>query len=191
MSYITETRLRNLGSQPASKAIRAHLSEVKKSAAKLSIFLSHSHKDTDLVNGILAVLGRSSNYSLFIDWQNSDMPDVTNRETASKIKQAIKDGEYFMVLATANALASRWVPWEIGVADILKPTDKILLIPIANQFGTWNGNEYLQLYNSLELSDQGDFAVFQSNEANDTIKYGELLQTWLDARASKLVVLPK
>jgi hypothetical protein len=56
----------------------------------------------------------------------------------------------FLFLATPNSVTSRWCPWEIGFADGNKPVERIIVIPTVDLTGTWHGNEYLQLYRSLD-----------------------------------------
>jgi len=91
---------------------------------------------------------------VYVDWQDSDMPKATNRETAEKIKKQIAKNEFFLVLATNNALSSRWVPWEIGVADQVKANhDKMGIIPVVDDSGQFKGNEYLQLYKRITLDE--------------------------------------
>jgi MTH538 TIR-like domain (DUF1863) len=72
------------------------------------------------------------------------MPRETNRETADKIKNRIAELKLFMVLATASALNSRWVPWEIGVADKTKGENQVLIIPVVDSSGTFDDSEYLR-----------------------------------------------
>ena len=115
-----------------------------------TVFLSHSHKDKQLVEGLKNLLG-SVGVELYIDWLDSDMPEITNKETAEKIKSRIKSCNLFMLLATENALSSKWVPWEIGVADGVKASQQILLVPVADDSGRFPGSEYLQIYNKVEV----------------------------------------
>jgi hypothetical protein len=56
-----------------------------------------------------------------------------------------------MILATQQAFASKFVPWEIGIADEIKGEKFILLIPVTDSGGRFQGNEYLQLYNHLDF----------------------------------------
>jgi hypothetical protein len=148
-----------------------------KANAQVSIFLSHSHKDKELVEGFINLLAYSSQISIYVDWLDSDMPSSTNRETARRIKQKIEDLDYFLVLATRNAMASKWVPWEIGIADKTKPVSKIAIIPIVDPYGDYHGNEYMQLYPSvqpgiLKLNGHEVLAVFGVNEnSGKNIKY--------------------
>lgn len=148
------------------------------SQAAVSIFLSHSHKDRDLVEGFINYLADFSMIKIYVDWQDSDMPSSTNRETATRIKKKIAEMNYFIVLATENALKSKWVPWEIGIADTIK-FDKIAIVPVADSNGKFAGNEYLQLYPSIEPaslpSGQKAFAVFQPNTTGN----GLVVRSWL------------
>ena len=91
------------------------------------------------------------------------MPDKPNRETATKIQQKIKELHYFLFLATANSVASRWCPWEIGYADGQKPLSPILVVPTTDGSST-HGNEYLQLYRRVDLGGQGSVEVWQPGQ---------------------------
>ncbi len=116
-----------------------------------SAFLCHSHKDETLVKGLLAQF-QEVGIDLYINWKDHSMPETPNVETAKKIQDAIKTRSLFFLLATANAKASRWCPWEIGYAD--SSVRKIFIIPTADGAGTY-GNEYLQLYSRIDLGSYG------------------------------------
>ena len=89
------------------------------SAAEYNVFLSHSHKDKELAKGLIYMLAREG-VSVYVDWADSELPEKPGRETANKIKRVIKTSDLFLLLATDNALNSKWVPWELGVADEAK-----------------------------------------------------------------------
>lgn len=125
-------------------------------------FLSHSHQDAHLAKG-LANLLQNNGWRVYIDWADISMPEKTNRETAKRIQQKIVDLDYFLFLATPNSTASRWCPWEIGYADGKKPLDRILVVPTSDGTTTY-GNEYLQLYRRVDLSDRNQLAVWQPGE---------------------------
>ena len=107
--------------------------------------------------------------------QDADMPRITNRETANRIKTRIEGSHLVVMLATENAVRSRWVPWEIGVADSRLQECRILVVPVADASGRFHGNEYLQLYRRIELTDLGKLAVllpkheYQSESLRDYI----------------------
>lgn len=70
------------------------------------------------------------------------MPEKTDAITAQKIKnQIISLNDKFILLATNNAVCSRWCNWEIGIADTFKlSAQKIALLPLADNRGKWDGN---------------------------------------------------
>lgn len=136
-----------------------------------SAFLCHSHKDESLVKGLIAFF-QEMNVDLYIDWKDHSMPDTPNSETAKRIQKAITTREIFLFLATANAKASRWCPWEIGYAD--SSQRKIFIIPTSDNAGTY-GNEYLQLYAKVDIgkdNTQSGLAIFNAGTTR-----GEWLST--------------
>lgn len=151
---------------------------LSKASAQVSIFLSHSHKDQELVEGFINYLAYSSQIVIYVDWLDSDMPSITNRDTAHRIKQKINDLDYFLVLATKNAMQSKWVPWEIGIADKTKVANKIAIIPVVDPSGQYHGNEFLQLYPTIQPGSRlgaSVLAVFEPNRNNN----GIVIRSWL------------
>lgn len=105
-----------------------------------TVFLCHSHRDELLVKGVIALL-EESGWQVYVDWADGSMPETPTRETAAKIKLKIVDLTYFIFLATANSMSSRWCPWEIGYADGKKQIDRILILPTTDG-GRTHGSEY-------------------------------------------------
>lgn len=125
-------------------------------------FLCHSHIDAQYVKGFIQLL-KDENINVYVDWLDSSMPDSPNRETAVKIQQKIQEADYFFFLATPNSVKSRWCPWEIGYADGVKEYESIFVIPTQDRYGSYYGNEYLQLYQRIEESQQGPLAFWKPN----------------------------
>ena len=113
-------------------------------------FLSHSHKDRELAEGVQAWF-KSKGWNVYIDWQDEEMPPRPTRATAEKIQNQIERRNLFLYLATENSARSRWCPWEIGYADKAKGKSKLLIIPTQDARGTNHGNEYLSLYRRIDL----------------------------------------
>jgi hypothetical protein len=180
MAYLTENQLRDYASRLRYDQVA--LANAKSSAplAQATIFLSHSSKDRVLAQGFVLYLA-SLGISVYVNWNDSDMPRVTNRETAEKLKVKIKDNKLFMILATKNALGSKWVPWEAGIADQCKGERAILLVPVADPSGRYEGSEYLQLYRHVEAAAAGGFGVFSPGQTN-----GVLLESHVRAFAAIL-----
>jgi hypothetical protein len=168
MAYFTETQLTSYASQLRNSSTNfSNIIRAKEAtaAAAATIFLSHSHKDRTQAEGLVYYLA-SLGIKVYVDWNDSDMPRITNRDTAEKIKGEIKTKGLFMILATRNALESRWVPWEVGIADQCKGDQRMLLIPVADYSGRFDGNEYLQLYQHVETTAAGGYGVFAPGQTS-------------------------
>lgn len=156
MAFITRDYLNNFSNSiPFTRAQElktrvSTLNESQKATNKKTIFLSHSHKDKDIVEQAALFLLSQGIY-VYVDWKDASMPPVTSKETADKIKKRIKLCDEFVVLASNNALDSKWVPWELGFADSAKGMTKVFIFPVADNDGKWRGSEYFDLYQKIEL----------------------------------------
>lgn len=157
--------LRSAAARPGAVVART-LNEARTLGVKTA-FLCHSHRDADLAKGMVRLLA-DAGWRVYIDWQDAEMPETPNRETAQRIQQKIVGLEYFLFLATPNSMASRWCPWEIGYADGKKHIDRILVVPTTDGAKT-HGNEYLQLYRRVDISDKGELAVWQPGQNNNGV----------------------
>jgi len=170
MAYLTESRLREAYRRSSQSIESMHKSFSAGRKPDATVFLSHSHLDRDLIIGFIQEMKEIGLY-VYVDWNDGSMPDHTNRETADKIKKRIIKTDLFMVFATENAMKSRWVPWEIGVADQAKP-EKIFVIPVSKDGYGFSGNEYLQLYKRVEIAEGGSLAAFKPG-----LQRGRLLES--------------
>ena len=154
-------------SSKSSTAGRVRKLTEARSLGLRSVFLCHSHNDAELVEGLLALFARSG-WQVYVDWEDTSLPEKPNRETAIRIQQKIVELDLFLFLATPNSTTSRWCPWEIGYANGRKPIDSIIVCPTSDGSMT-HGNEYLDLYRRLDLSDQGRLAVWQPGDSTNGI----------------------
>jgi hypothetical protein len=138
------------------------LNEAKVQGVKTA-FLCHSHRDAELAKGLVNMLSEAG-WRVYIDWEDVSMPETPNRETAERIQQKIRDLDFFLFLATANSMASRWCPWEIGYADGRKARDQLLVVPTTDGLTT-HGSEYLQLYRRVDRSTQGVVEVWHPGQS--------------------------
>ena len=137
-----------------------------------TVFLSHSHRDAELVQGFVVLLV-DSGWRVYIDWRDTSMPERPNRDTAIRLQQKIVDLDFFLFLATPNSMASRWCPWEIGYANGQKPIDRIIVCPTSEGSAT-HGSEYLDVYRRLDLSDSARLAVWQPGDSRSGILVSDL-----------------
>lgn len=134
-------------------------------------FLSHSHKDAQLALGLQELLNNQG-WDVYIDWQDQTMPEKPDAETASNIKAAIVRADWFFFLATQHSMVSRWCPWEIGFADGKKIYDRIAIVPTQDNSGHFYGNEYLNLYNKIDVSTgTSDLAFFDTRGNGKWVRY--------------------
>lgn len=127
-----------------------------KGYATTTVFLSHSHLDKAEVEKAIVFL-RELGISVYVDWADSSMPPTTNMETARKIKERIISNRKFILLATKNAIASKWCNWELGFGDAKKYIEHIALFPLSDNDGTWSGQEYLKIYPRIEYTGLYDY----------------------------------
>jgi hypothetical protein len=128
-----------------------------------TVFLCHSHRDEILVKALIALL-QESGWQLYVDWVDGSMPETPTRETAARIQPNV-ELSYFIFLATANSMSSRWCPWETGYADGKKSLDRIVVLPTTDG-GRTHGNEYLELYRRIDLSTMQKLGVWQPGETS-------------------------
>jgi hypothetical protein len=131
-----------------------------------SIFLSHSHQDKDVVEQA-KLFFENLGIQIYVDWADMTMPESTNSTTALKIKNQIASiNDKFVLLATNKAIESKWCNWEIGIADTFKfRIEKMAILPLTENSGSWIGNEYLMLYPRIELKsivgfEDGFFVIY-------------------------------
>lgn len=150
VEYVTREELRSYATQMGT----AETARVRKAAASRSLtgstFLSHSSKDDDLVAGAIRVL-EGHGGKVYVDEIDPEMPPYTSEKTAELLKTRIRDTSRFVLLASKNSKESKWVPWELGIADGEKGMSKIALFPASESRydQAWASWEYLGLYRRI------------------------------------------
>jgi len=139
----------------------------------VTIFLSHSHSDKKLVESTIVILSSLKVY-VYVDWLDSELTFPPSGKTAIKIRRMIKENKKFILLATNDAINSKWCNWELGIGDSEKYIKNIAIIPVADNSGSWFGNEYLQIYPYINkvnkyLNKALDYEVIFPNNKKITI----------------------
>lgn len=150
--------LREAAQRPAQTRVYKSLREAQGAHAQTA-FLSHSHEDRLVAQGLQAIL-REAGWNLYVDWQDTTMPDTPTGETAQIIQARIREHDWFIFLATEHSTRSRWCPWEIGFADSVKTRDRLFVVPTVDNTNRYFGNEYLQLYRQITVAVSGKLAAF-------------------------------
>ncbi len=114
-------------------------------SSKPIIFLSHKHDEHSIMQDVIAFL-KKEGVDVYVDWLDESMPAYTNSETAVRLKQKIRTADKFILVATSNAINSKWCNWELGLGDAAKYIEHIALLPIDKNYQSFNGAEYLKIY---------------------------------------------
>lgn len=150
-NYLTSEALKGFSLKASDLLEHTLASKQAVNERRHSVFLSHSHKDKDIVKNAVAFL-KSLGVNVYVDWMDEGMPSETTPETARKIKGKIKEHRKFVVLATANSKESKWVPWELGYADTAKGIQHIAILPVADSATTYAGTEFVGIYPIIRKS---------------------------------------
>lgn len=115
-----------------------------------SVFLSHKHDENPLLLQVKAFFEHLG-MKVYVDWLDAKMQHPTDKKTAEDLKKQISDNDKFIFIASEGAMDSPWCSWEIGIGDAIKlEDDKIAILPVAENDGTWKNHEYLQIYPHIE-----------------------------------------
>jgi len=152
------------------------LKEAKERITSKTVFLSHSTKDDHLVPGVIAFF-KTFNVGVYTDDFDKRLPNPPNTATAMILKSEIQSIPRLVVLATPNTHTSRWIPWELGLADGLRgiPPNAILPSTPEGQEPNWLKSEYFSLYPKILKIDE----VWRVTDPRGTVSWP--LRDWLHA----------
>lgn len=113
-------------------------------------FLSHSTLDIKILPTIINIL-EGHGATTYVDKKDPTLPTVTSPQTAAILRNNISRCAKFVLLVTVNSGQSKWVPWELGLADGEKSPNKIALFPVSEEPNdhAWAEREYLGLYDRI------------------------------------------
>ena len=146
MTYLTEKKAAEFANkrQVLNESIVKSARETEK-----DVFLSHSSADKEHLAGVIAFL-EAHGASVYIDKEDAELPGVTSQETARILKSRILKCKKFIILVSVNSKDSRWVPWELGIADGGKPPKSTAVLPLSENDDqsreNWPRQEYIGLY---------------------------------------------
>jgi hypothetical protein len=152
MSFISETQLANYRSRTKtfSKSDVVVLNEsTSRDKTKPMVFLSHKHDEVNILQDVIAFINEEC-IEIYVDWMDEEMPAYTNAKTALRLKEKIKVSNKFILVATPNAINSKWCNWELGLGDAAKYIEHIALFPINRTSQSFSGAEYLKIYPYIE-----------------------------------------
>ena len=179
--FATKAELRSLGQQDTLTE-DVILAKARRAIVASSTFLSHSSADAREVAGAVQLL-ENHGAKVYIDKRDATLPPYTSEETADALKKQIYESRRFVMLASKNSQQSKWVPWELGLADGVKTLKNIALLPASDSEDdtTWTSWEYLGLYRRIVFGDlpgvPGPVWMVQDTKKNIATE----LRKWLTA----------
>lgn len=147
MSFITYDQVRGYQSRSSKSGDRIII-EASTHSDNKDVFLSHSSLDNSLLPGAIALL-EEHGASVYVDKGDDALPNPPSTHTASVLRRRIAESRRFIVLVTANSNQSRWIPWELGIADGLNGVAPVATFPMmanSTSSSAWARQEYFGLY---------------------------------------------
>lgn len=142
--------IRGFGIESYDKVLNESL-KAQASIDRFDIFLSHSMQDAEIVLGAMEIL-KNMGYKVYVDWviDKQLSREKVNAETAQVLKDRMKQSQSLLYIATGNSSDSKWMPWELGYFDGIKP-ECIAVLPVLDSANSsFDGQEYLGLYPKVE-----------------------------------------
>jgi len=160
MAYFTRKLLRDVAARrfDLNEGLKAPVRKLIVASVNMQqfdIFLSHNSIDRETVNEAylaLCALG----YDVYLDRVHDTQlnPLQVTKDTAAKIRERILQSRSLVVATSAAIVSSRWVPWELGLAD--GSIGKVAALPILESTqGAFSGSEYFDVYPKVEIGREG------------------------------------
>ena len=126
--------------------------EKRASYQSFDVFLSHSSKDEDILPSIINFISQYG-VNVYIDKSDKELPKETSSETGEILKNRIREAKKFIVLVSQNSKDSKWIPWELGIADVKMKIENVAILPKVQKVSVpdWPKQEYLGLYPRIVL----------------------------------------
>ncbi len=145
------------------------------------VFLAHSSMDEEYLKGVIKFF-KDRDAPVYIDKGDKNLPVTPSPITAEILKNNINACPRFVVLVSLNSKNSKWIPWELGLADGLKRYDYVALLPItpSSDEEIWAQQEYLGLYPKIRYGQLGDYHSEVWMVFNPKTNSAWLLENWLN-----------
>lgn len=149
-TYTTDAELRRIRSRLDPARRSGLMEQAARRSPEGSTFLSHSSADVELLPAVISILEGHGGI-VYLDKKDQTLPPYTSPETAATLRKRIVQSRKFVLFATTRSKESRWVPWELGIADGAKSGAQTAIFPsVDNVTDTqWAEREYLGVYDRV------------------------------------------
>jgi len=179
VEYVSRAELSSLGLE----SLTENLAKVAKAEARSSVnatFLSHSSRDDDVMPAVVRIL-EGHGASVYLDKKDGDLLSKSPKDIAETLRNRIVNCKKFVVFASVSIRDSKWVPWELGLADGYKKPKNVCLFPAPESASEyrWTEQEYLGIYDRIvwgtfKQKDRPEWMVWNHKENTATA-----LREWL------------
>lgn len=139
---------------------RIFVSDLEK-AKKFDVFISHSSSDEKDIIDFYKIINKHG-YVAFIDWVNDKFDlrrEWVNLSTPQVLKKRLEQSTVLVYYYSEKAQQSKWIPWEIGLFDMMK--GKVCIYGLNSRSTGYP--EYLDLYVRLVIED-GNLLITYRNQ---------------------------
>jgi hypothetical protein len=159
---------RSLTASAAKDALQGE--RARRGAARFDIFLSHSSDDAVTIAGIKAILERDGS-RVYVDWMDDPQLDRSrvSAGTADLLRKRMKTSASLVYVSSKASPASRWMPWELGYFDGMRPGHVAILPLVEASDSEFTGIEFVGLYPKVERDTVGRPLVRLSASATRSV----------------------
>lgn len=147
MAIATYAQLRGEGGVVAERRVK-----LARSLAEKDLFLSYSHKDAAHVRPALGLLEQHG-ANVYVDLQDGGIKGLAGSDIAARLRQTVRRCRRLVVIVSDQTGSSRWIPWEMGLADGIAGSDHVALLPLRpgpSASTLWLNQKYFDLYARIE-----------------------------------------
>ncbi|RZO61678.1 MAG: TIR domain-containing protein [Sandaracinaceae bacterium] len=125
--------------------------KLAKSLGRQDLFLSHTQRDSEYVGPAIGLLEKHGAH-VYVDLLDPAIKTLSGAAVADRVRGAVKQCRRLVALITHETKNSKWIPWEMGLADTLAGAANIALLPIRTDMKSSGllKQEYFQLYPTIE-----------------------------------------
>jgi hypothetical protein len=157
MPFVTRQQI-----STASRRLDAGSVRLAKSLTGKDVFLSHSQYDSDLLVGALGVLD-GAGASVYADVLDPSLGALSMDGKVQQVRDAVARCKRLVVLFSKNASTSKWIPWELGLADGNHGLSNVATFPVGDDSSeaSWGTQEYFGVYPQIRAAGprNDDFVV--------------------------------
>lgn len=148
MAYVTLNQLSNIPILLSKSASR--LDEAR-AVRQATVFLSHSHLDDNNLVRVITLL-ENENVKVKLDKTETMLVGLSGTAAAPIIRESIRSCPKFIVALTTSIIGSRWIPWELGLADGMHGSNNVAIFPLLTRSTDEIPveKEYLDTYPAVE-----------------------------------------